>query len=235
MNCELRTKLSRLAGFLLVWAVILFALAAAVYGTAGDGDLLAREMRRHAPPETTGLPETEYTGVGRMTAGYLTGREETFQYVFSDAEGRRFVCFQPHEAAHMADCRGLIGLAGRLRWIAAAAALLPAAAGAVLRLRRDFTGGMLAGLCGAAAVFTGITVWALADFDGLFVTFHRLAFTNDGWLLDPRTDLLIRLMPVNFFITLGTRILGWVLITGPVLLGTAKLFQNGKAERQRNA
>ena len=235
MNYELRTKLSRLAGFLLVWAVILFALAAAVYGTAGDGDLLAREMRRHAPPETTGLPETEYTGVGRMTAGYLTGREETFQYVFSDAEGRRFVCFQPHEAAHMADCRGLIGLAGRLRWIAAAAALLSAAAGAVLRQRRDFTGGMLAGLCGAAAVFTGITVWALADFDGLFVTFHRLAFTNDGWLLDPRTDLLIRLMPVNFFITLGTRILGWVLITGPVLLGTAKLFQNGKAERQRNA
>ncbi len=235
MNYELRTKLSRLAGFLLVWAVILFALAAAVYGTAGDGDLLAREMRRHAPPDTTGLPETEYTGVGRMTAGYLTGREETFQYVFSDAEGRRFVCFQPHEAAHMADCRGLIGLAGRLRWIAAAVALLPAAAGAVLRRRRDFTGGMLAGLCGAAAVFTGITVWALADFDGLFVTFHRLAFTNDGWLLDPRTDLLIRLMPVNFFITLGTRILGWVLITGPVLLGTAKLFQNGKAERQRNA
>ncbi len=235
MNYELRTKLSRLAGFLLVWAVILFALAAAVYGTAGDGDLLAREMRRHAPPDTTGLPETEYTGVGRMTAGYLTGREETFQYVFSDAEGRRFVCFQPHEAAHMADCRGLIGLAGRLRWIAAAAALLSAVAGAVLRRRRDFTGGMLAGLCGAAAVFTGITVWALADFDGLFVTFHRLAFTNDGWLLDPRTDLLIRLMPVNFFITLGTRILGWVLITGPVLLGTAKLFQNGKAERQRNA
>ena len=235
MNYELRTKLSRLAGFLLVWAVILFALAAAVYGTAGDGDLLAREMRRHAPPETTGLPETEYTGVGRMTAGYLTGREETFQYVFSDAEGRRFVCFQPHEAAHMADCRGLIGLAGRLRWIAAAAALLSAAAGAVLRLRRDFTGGMLAGLCGAAAVFTGITVWSLADFDGLFVTFHRLAFTNDGWLLDPRTDLLIRLMPVNFFVTLGTGILGWVLITGPVLLGTAKLFQNGKAERQRNA
>ena len=235
MNYELRTKLSRLAGFLLVWAVILFALAAAVYGTAGDGDLLAREMRRHAPPETTGLPETEYTGVGRMTAGYLTGREETFQYVFSDAEGRRFVCFQPHEAAHMADCRGLIGLAGRLRWITGTAVLLLTAAGIFLRRRRPFAGGMLAGLCGAAAVFTGITVWALADFDGLFVTFHRLAFTNDGWLLDPRTDLLIRLMPVNFFITLGTRILGWVLITGPVLLGTAKLFQNGKAERQRNA
>ena len=94
---------------------------------------------------------------------------------------------------------------------------------------------MLRGMIGTAGLAVILIIWALADFDGLFVTFHRLAFTNDGWLLDPRTDLLIRLMPVNFFITLGTRILGWVLITGPVLLGTAKLFQNGKAERQRNA
>ena len=39
--------------------------------------------------------------------------------------------------------------------IAAAAALLPAAAGAVLRLRWDFTGGMLAGLCGAAGRLLG--------------------------------------------------------------------------------
>ena len=37
------------AGFMLVWTVILFTLAAAVYGIAGDGDLLAREMFRHAP------------------------------------------------------------------------------------------------------------------------------------------------------------------------------------------
>ena len=97
------------AGFMLVWTVILFTLAAAVYGIAGDGDLLAREMFRHAPPEVTGLPETEYEGAGRMTAGYLTGREPVFQYVFSDAEGREYTCFQPHEADHMADCRNLIG------------------------------------------------------------------------------------------------------------------------------
>ena len=223
------------AGFLLVWTVILFTLAAAVYGTAGNGDLLAREMLRHAPPEATGLPETEYEGAGRMTAGYLTGREPVFQYVFSDAEGREYTCFQPHEADHMADCRNLIGLAGTLRWINGGLALLLAAAGVLLRKRKAFSGGMFTGLGAAALVFSGIAAWALADFDGLFVTFHRVAFTNEGWLLDPRTDLLIRLMPLNFFITLGTGILVRILISGLVLLGAALIIQNCKTKRQGNA
>ena len=226
MNYELK---GRALGFLLVWTVILFTLAAAVYGTAGNGDLLAREMLRHAPPEATGLPETEYEGAGRMTAGYLTGREPVFQYVFSDAEGREYTCFQPHEADHMADCRNLIGLAGTLRWITGDLALLLAAAGVLLRKRKAFSGGMFTGLGAAALVFSGIAAWALADFDGLFVTFHRVAFTNEGWLLDPRTDLLIRLMPVNFFITLGTRILVWALAAGLVMLGLAIVIRKNKA------
>ena len=232
MNYELK---GRALGFLLVWTVILFTLAAAVYGTAGNGDLLAREMLRHAPPEVTGLPETEYEGAGRMTAGYLTGREPVFQYVFSDAEGREYTCFQPHEADHMADCRNLIGLAGTLRWINGGLALLLAAAGVLLRKRKAFSGGMFTGLGAAALVFSGIAAWALADFDGLFVTFHRVAFTNEGWLLDPRTDLLIRLMPLNFFITLGTGILVRILISGLVLLGAALIIQNCKTKRQGNA
>lgn len=218
----MKTAAARLCGFLLVWAVILFTLAAAVYGIAGNGDLLSREMLRHAPPETTGLPETEYPGVGRMTAAYLTGQEETFQYIWTDANDRGYVGFQKHEADHMADCRGLIGLAGTLRWITGVAALLLAGAGLLLRRQKAFAGGMLTGLCAAGALFAGIAVWALVNFDGLFVTFHRVAFTNDGWLLDPRTDLLIRLMPVNFFVSLGTRIMIWVLVAGIVLFCTGK-------------
>ena len=48
---------------------------------------------------------------------------------------------------------------------------------------------------------TAVIVLACIDFDSLFVLFHKLAFTNDLWLLDPRTDLLIRLMPIEFFVS----------------------------------
>ena len=200
------TRFVKAAGFLLAWAVILFALAAAVYGMAGNGDLLARKMLFYAPPENTGLPEAEYPGVARMTAAYLTGREETFQYVFSDAEGNRFLCFQDHEAAHMADCRGLIRLDTALCAGCGIAALLLTAAGMIRRKgRREFLRGVLRGMIGTAGLAVILIIWALADFNGLFVTFHKVAFRNDGWLLNPQTDLLIRLMPSAFFVRLGIR------------------------------
>ena len=231
MNDELKGRLSRICGFMLAWMVILFTLAAAVYSISGSGDLLAREMLRFAPPETTGLPETEYPGVGRMTAAYLTGQGETFQYTFSDAEGRTWLCFRSYEADHMADCRDLIRLTGNLRWTTGAAVLIPAA-GLLLRRRRAFAAGLLAGLCTAGVVITSVLLWAVADFDGLFVTFHRVAFSNDGWLLNPQTDLLIRLMPVNFFVSLGTRILIGVLMAGIALLGTGKMMRHAEIGRK---
>jgi len=197
----------RAAGFLFVWALILFTVAAAVYGMAGDGSLLAREMLSHAPPEKTGLPVTEYEGVCQMTAAYLTGQEELFQYTFSDAEGRVFLCFQDHEADHMADCRGLIRLAGNLRWAFGGLLLILAGVGILYRKeRKPFAKGMLWGLAAAGVLSGTAAAWALTDFDGFFTAFHRLAFTNEGWLLDTRTDLLIRLMPTDFFIALGVKL-----------------------------
>ncbi|HSN67432.1 MAG TPA: DUF1461 domain-containing protein, partial [Fusibacter sp.] len=57
-----------------------------------------------------------------------------------------------------------------------------------------------------AAVFASLialgTLIALyfIDFDWAFRKFHEIFFTNDLWLLDPKTDRLIQMMPLEFFI-----------------------------------
>jgi len=38
------------------------------------------------------------------------------------------------------------------------------------------------------------------DFNWAFTKFHEIFFTNDLWLLNPKTDRLIQLMPLEFFI-----------------------------------
>ena len=188
----------------LLW--ILFWIALVIRLMAGDGGMLAAEMLKAAPPEASGLPEKDYPGVCEMTAGYLTGKTDTFQYVIPEGEGAGTECFRPIEAAHMADCRSLIHLDGMVcAACLAAAGGLTAAGLAMRRGRESFLRGILWGLRIACALACAMIIWAMADFDGLFVTFHRVAFRNDGWLLDPRTDLLIRLMPERFFIRLGIR------------------------------
>ena len=37
------------------------------------------------------------------------------------------------------------------------------------------------------------------DFTKYFTTFHHIFFDNDDWLLNPKTDLLINIVPEGFF------------------------------------
>ena len=188
---------------------LVFGITGVIRWIAGDGGLLASEMLRTAPPETTGLPEKDYPGVGAMTAEYLTGRREAFQYVVAQGTPDGLACartevFQAHEAAHMADCRSLILLD---TWVCAGsglAALAFTAAGWIRKAEREqFLRGFLWGMLGFAGICTALLIWSVVDFDGLFVTFHRVAFPQGGWILNTRTDLLIRLMPTEFFVRLG--------------------------------
>ena len=51
-----------------------------------------------------------------------------------------------------------------------------------------------------AGVFLLLSLAALSGFSELFLLFHKLAFTNDFWLLNPLQDTLINLFPEQFFL-----------------------------------
>ena len=203
-----KKRIAAAAGFCFLFAVMLLVTAMSVYNMAGNKDVLATQMRRFSIPEYSGLPDEEYPGMGQMIAVYLTGGGKTFQYSYTDSDGNTVDCFKDYEAAHMADCRDLIALAGRLRWYMGIAAAVLLGVGIVLwKYRRSFSNGILVGFGLAAVICLAILAWSIIDFDSLFTAFHRLAFTNDGWLLDARTDMLVRLMPTLFFRSLGIKVL----------------------------
>jgi len=65
-------------------------------------------------------------------------------------------------------------------------------------------------------IFRGLFInWALlallgiliySDFNKYFTYFHYIFFTNDLWLLNPETDLLIQMLPEEFFYSMATSI-----------------------------
>ena len=82
-------------------------------------------------------------------------------------------------------------------------------------------------------VFGALLLWGLIDFDGLFTAFHRIAFTNEGWLLDARTDLLLRLMPVDFFIALAAKILLWTAAAAIVVFAAVRIILRVRKDELR--
>ena len=230
-------RTAAVAGFCFFFAVILLVTALTVYNIAGDKDTLATQMRRHSVPEYSGLPDGEYPEMGKMIAVYLTGGGKTFQYSYTDADGNTVDCFSSREAEHMADCRDLIALAGRLRWYMGIAAAVLLVAGVFLwKYIRSFANGMLAGFGLALVTGLAILVWGMISFDGLFTAFHKLAFTNDLWLMDARTDMLIRLMPETFFRSLGIKVLLAVGVAALVCFAVAVILRilgrNGDEEER---
>lgn len=69
---------------------------------------------------------------------------------------------------------------------------------------------------GIKGVFYGFFIWwglilllallSMVDFTKYFTYFHLIFFDNDLWLLDPNTDLLIQMLPEEFFISIFKRI-----------------------------
>ncbi len=200
-------------------ALALFGLCGIIRLIAGDAGGWQRAMAHYAPPERTGLPADDYPDMAEMIASYLSGARERFQYTAVGVDGESLPCFGEREIAHMADCRALIRLAGIVCALSGAAAAVliffqARAAGRRENLNHAFGRGGLTGLGIVGVIAGALLVWAAADFDGLFLAFHRVAFRNDLWLLDPRTDLLIRLMPQPLFVHLGMKGLlpaaGWM-------------------------
>lgn len=51
-----------------------------------------------------------------------------------------------------------------------------------------------------------LTIFIASDFSKYFIKFHELFFDNDLWLLDPKTDIMIRMLPEDYFMKMASRI-----------------------------
>ena len=179
--------------FFLYFAVLL----AALHTVGTDGALYYRlQMRANILPEA-GIGEEELISLDADLADYLAG----------DASALDGSPFNERELTHMKDCFDLFVLLRRALVAAgvAAAALL---AGASLLGHQITARAALAGALALLGLIALLGIWGMVDFDSLFTAFHRLLFTNDLWLLDPRTDLLICICPQSMFMTMAVRIAG---------------------------
>lgn len=170
-------------------------LGGAIWTLATSDGVMLALMHRTAPPESSFLPEEDYPLAVSTITDYLTGAADECQFTFS-MDGVTYAAFRTKEQVHMADCRALFFLCRRVAVVAvlfsvALLGLLLPVPGALRCFRKWLR--RVVGL-----LISGGAVVALC-FTDAFVLFHQMAFGNDLWLLNPQTNLLVRLMPTAFF------------------------------------
>lgn len=216
MSARARSSAGAAALALGLAALIVVLLLWAVQAVGTDEGLYFSEQVAAGVLETAGLSEGELRELDHRLADYLRGDRAALE---SNPP------FNAREMAHMADCFELFALLRKVisRLIPWAVLLIAGGAWLMQDRRRARLCAWLSPLIvlmplGAFAIF------AAADFDSAFTLFHRLLFRNDLWLLDPATDILIRICPESMFMHMGVRIAALGLLGMLAVSGVAALL-----------
>ena len=193
---------------LFVASVPLFLILGSVLEVASDRDWMEQEFARYEISRETGLDAAQLRTVAEAFVEYLRNPSARLDLIVTVGGTSRPLLNQ-REIQHMEDVQRIFLLVRQLRLVAGGILLiLPLigiylAGGAVLpRLGWLLAAGGI--LTVALLVLAGLL--SLVDFTQAFIAFHRLAFSNDLWMLDPRTDYLVMIFPEGFWFDATMRI-----------------------------
>lgn len=151
---------------------------------------------------------TEYTGLNADKVEDMYSN--LIDYIYKGDESLINKDFNEREVSHMVDVHKLYNLNMTVTYITsgiliASIIYLVVAYKNNISLYRDlrFIRNAFLIILLAIIILTGIIS---LDFDQAFIKFHELFFNNDFWLLDPRTDVMIRMLPQDFFMNMAIKI-----------------------------
>lgn len=158
--------------------------------------------------QTIGISDDALDLATQTLLGYIKGDIETLDLKV-EVEGNSVEMFNQREKDHMVDVKVLYQNVDRFRTVStifvAIMILFSIGVGDYVNFklnRNILKTSLIFILLGVA--FLGS--YAMLDFESFWIDFHHVIFTNDLWLLNPRVDRLIMMVPYEFFLGLVTRI-----------------------------
>ena len=190
--------------FLLGLVGLLSLLCSIAASCVTNGALMKEGFLQFSQTSHLNVPASRYADYAAAIANYLDGKTDLPRVPADDGSGTTRPAFSEKENAHLQDVRGIVTFLKWARWLGGGG-MIALIAGLYLfskdrqaLLSSLVRGFALAALC-LLLIATALAIWGVVNFRGLFWAFHQVVFTNDLWLLDPQTDLLLALMPIPFF------------------------------------
>lgn len=190
-----------------ITAIVILLITSFEIGAYSDYSWYEKAYAKYNVLEELNMEMDDVIHVTKEMMAYLRGnRTDLVVHTIVDGDEQEF--FNDKEKAHMVDVRNLF--IGGL-WIRRIALFLLCVANiALIKTKADWKRILPKSFLIGLGIFVGITAGAgllfMSDFNKYFLLFHEIFFRNDLWLLNPETDLLIRMLPEGFFLDMVMRI-----------------------------
>jgi integral membrane protein (TIGR01906 family) len=214
-------------GFVVSLAIIITLLITsfeiAVYS---DFDFYQKEYNKYNVLDDVQMEMEDVMTVTHEMMDYLKGKRENLNVdtIVAD-EPREF--FNQREKDHMKDVQDLFLKGILIRRVAIGIAIAASVLFYLLKgnmkllLPKIYRIGTLI----LATITAFLAILFSTDFTKYFTLFHEMFFNNDLWLLDPKTDLMINILPEGFFVDMSIRIVCNLFTSHDIISGNKFLYQ----------
>jgi integral membrane protein (TIGR01906 family) len=219
--------LTAITSVLFVICIPMLLLTTDLRFAANDIRLYEYGFNKYEVSAATGLDNEELLSVADQMVTYFNSDEEFFDIDL----------FNQREVTHLKDVKGLIQLAYRLQLASLAYIVVYIVINFVLRrgaFWRGLARRLIWGSGATIALLAILGLWAVIDFDSLFLLFHLVSFSNELWQLSPGDKMLL-MFPQGFFndsaLFVAAAAIGEAIIIGGIAWGILAL--RGKANYKK--
>ncbi|MEX1307494.1 MAG: TIGR01906 family membrane protein [Eubacteriales bacterium] len=188
-------------------ALLLWLMVSLVLGMGLSKPIYGVFQEQLGVADSIGISQSELDNVTDVFVDYTRDVRDDLDVTVA-IDGEETQMFNERETSHMVDVKNLFLAGVQIAFFLGGVAIVAFTALFFTHqqktIYRMHTRVSLAFLVVSAA----LAIYFAIDFNGFWTAVHHLLFTNDLWLLNPLTDRMILMFPLNFFLTLSGTILG---------------------------
>ena len=165
-----------------------------------------REFEKHHVPSVTKIQIEDLSKITEKIITYLQDKDDHLN-IQVPIGGKVQEVFGEREKQHMVDVKVLFQRGYQIRniglFIVIAAFLIK-----VRHSKREAYRSLILSSMLSLSFVLLLFILIQIDFNKYFTHFHEIFFNNDLWLLNPETDVLIQMLPLEFFTNISVAVVG---------------------------
>lgn len=189
---------------------MVFCILFSVFTVANTNSFYTEQYAAVNAEKATGMSMEDLDKTTAMLLDYLNDRRDDLDLQV-EKWGEVKPVFNEREISHMVDVKNLYATAAKVMYISLALALIIMA----YLFKKDgkaqfFISAVKGYKTSLAVAIILCVIFGVAftvGFNSFWTLFHEIVFTNDLWLLDPRTSTMINMYPLPFWLAMCTDML----------------------------